>query len=78
MKISFIENLYTQNIDFTLAFPQTDVESTIFMELPTCFKTSKDGDYVLKLVKNYMVWKYTAKQWFELIGDNQINDNENG
>ena len=74
MTISLIENLYTQSIDFTLAFPQANVEAEIFMELPIGFKSSEDGDYVLKLVKNLYGLKNAAKQWFELIRDNLIND----
>ena len=78
MTISLIENLYTQSIDFSLAFPQADVESEIFMEFPVGFKSSKDGDYVLKLIKNLYGLKNASKQWFELIRDNLINDEEDG
>ena len=78
MTIGLIEKLYTQSIDFTLAFPQAEVECEIFMELPPGFKIQGQDDYILKLVKNLYGLKNASKQWFNLIKDNLTNEKPDG
>ena len=48
--IALIKHLHTRFIDFTLAFPQADVEVPIFMEIPFRFEvTGSSASYVLEL-----------------------------
>ena len=43
--LSIIHNLYTTSIGFTLAFPQVEVETTIYMDVPLGCEVP-EGDYV--------------------------------
>ena len=50
LTLSIIHNLYMTSINFTLAFPQADVETTIYMEVPLGCHVP-EGDYVCLLLK---------------------------
>jgi hypothetical protein len=52
MTIALLHNLHTRSIDFTLAFPQAECETTIYMELPVGVNVPEGGDYVLLLLRN--------------------------
>ena len=68
LTLSIIHSLYTTSIDFTLAFPQADVETTIYMEIPLGCETPEE-DYVCLLLKNLYGLKQAAKTWFEYLRD---------
>jgi hypothetical protein len=77
LTLSVIHELYTTSIDFTLAFPQADIETTIFMEIPLgC--VVPEGDYVCKLLKNVYGIKQAAKTWFEYLRDSFITSKLEG
>jgi hypothetical protein len=59
-----IQQLHTRSIDFTLAFPQANVETTIYMEPPLGCSVP-EGDYVLLLIKNLYGLCDASKTWFE-------------
>ena len=66
LAISLINNLSTSTIDFTLAFPQVDLDIDVFMELPTGM-VGPDGSrkrYVLKLNKSLYGLKQASHNWF--------------
>ena len=73
LTLSVIHELYTTSIDFTLAFPQADVETTIYMEVPLgcCVP---EGDYVCLLLKNLYGLKQAARTWFECLRDTLVAD----
>ena len=77
LTLAVIHNLYTTSIDFTLAFPQADVDTTIYMEVPTgC--TAPEGDHVCLLKKNLYGLKQAAKTWYEYLRDTLILDEVEG
>ena len=50
MILSVLHDLETRSIDFTLAFPQVDLDVDVFMELPVGFDLEPDSrKYVIKL-----------------------------
>lgn len=64
--ISLINRLSTSTIDFTLAFPQADLDVDVFMELPAGM-VGPDGTrklYVLKLNKSLYGLKQASYNWF--------------
>ena len=66
LAISLINNLSTSTVDFTLAFPQVDLDIDVFMELPTGM-VGPDGSrkrYVLKLNKSLYGLKQASHNWF--------------
>ena len=77
LTLSVIHQLYTTSIDFTLAFPQADVETTIYMEVPLGCEVP-EGDYVCLLLKNLYGLKQAAKTWFECLRDSLIAPEEQG
>ena len=77
LTLAVIHNLYTTSIDFTLAFPQADVDTIIYMEVPIgC--TAPEGDYVCLLKKNLYGLKQAAKTWYEYLRDTLILDEVKG
>ena len=77
LTLAVIHNLYTTSIDFTLAFPQADVDATIYMEVPIgC--TVPEGDYVCLLKKNLYGLKQAAKTWYEHLRDTLVLDEIKG
>lgn len=58
-----INKLHTRSIDFTLAFPQADVKTEIYMEAPIGCNISEG--YVLQIMKNIYGLKDAGATWFE-------------
>ena len=56
------------SIYFTLAFPQAEVKTTIFMEVPIgcCVP---EGDYMCLILKNLYGLQQAARTWFECLRD---------
>ena len=69
LTVLVIKNLHTPSIDFTLAFPQADVEVPIFMEVPFGFKVDSTEKYVLELRKNLYGLKQAGKTWFDFLSE---------
>ena len=62
--IAYIENLYTRQVDFVLAFPQADLDVVIYMNLPQGFDEGPISS-VLLLKKNLYGLKQASMTWFE-------------
>ena len=77
LTLSVIHSLHTKSIDFTLAFPQADVEPVIYMEVPLGCEVP-EGDYVCLLLKNLYGLKQAAKTWFEHLRDTLTLDEKLG
>ena len=77
LTLSVIHSLHTKSIDFTLAFPQADVETTIYMEVPLGCKVP-EGDYICLLLKNLYGLKQAAKTRFEHLRDMLTLDAKQG
>jgi hypothetical protein len=60
-------NLKTTQIDFSNAFVQADLQESVYIELPTRFRspTESAGDYVLKLNKSLYGLCQAPKSWFD-------------
>ena len=68
MIFSILHDLETRSIDFTLAFPQADLDMDLFMELPAIFGLGSDSrKYVIKLNKSMYGLKQVVHNWFELL-----------
>ena len=67
LAISVVHDLDTRAIDFTLAFPQADLDVAVFMEMPYGFDHSGNRGYVLQLNKNLYGLKQASYNWFQLI-----------
>ena len=77
LMLSVIHQLYTTSLDFTLAFPQAEVETTIYIEVPLGCEMP-EGDYVCLFLKNLYGLKQAAKTWFERLRDSLIAPEEQG
>ena len=66
---SLLHDLHARSIDFTLAFPQADVEATIYMDLPRGVETVNGKDEVFLILKNLYGLKQASKTWFEHLRD---------
>ena len=66
---SLLHDLHARSIDFTLAFPQADVDTTIYMELPRGVETVNGKDEVFLILKNLYGLKQASKTWFEHLRD---------
>jgi hypothetical protein len=55
--LSILQNWHTRQLDFVLAYPQADVETEQYMEMPKGFDIGGHSrvSHVLKLIKNFMV-----------------------
>lgn len=66
--VSMLNDLETRSIDFTLAFPQADLDVDVYMELPVGFDhEGHKGKHVLKLNKSLYGLKQAAYNWFQLL-----------
>jgi hypothetical protein len=65
MTFALIFDWYTRQIDFGLAFPQADVESDLFMELPRglVFEGVDHSTHCVKLIKNLDGQKQAGRVW---------------
>jgi len=71
LAVGIINDLSTSTIDFTLAFPQVDLDIDVFMELPLgCVGPNGDRKgHVLKLNKSLYGLKQASHNWFNYLGD---------
>ena len=62
--LSLINNWHTRQIDFILAFPQAELESNVYMEIPFGYHVTPEGpDWLLKLKKNVYGLKDAGRTW---------------
>ena len=63
--LTIIENWHTGSIDFTLAFPQAELEHEIYMELPAGMQTAgaTRKSHVLQLRRNLYGLKDAGYTW---------------
>ena len=63
--------LHTQAIDFTLAFPQADLEVPVYMELPAGMELANDSGKssrsILKLKKSLYGLKQASLNWHNML-----------
>ena len=68
LTLSILNNWYTRQIDFVLAFPQAKPEGDMYMEIPRgCSVNGSKRDYVLRLNKNLYGSKQASKLWFDFL-----------
>ena len=65
--ISQIHGLESKSIDFVLAFPQADLDTDVFMELPFGFDVDGAKGYVLHLQKSLYGLKNSGRNWFQML-----------
>jgi hypothetical protein len=68
--LSILHRWKTQQIDFVLAYPQADVETEMYMNVPKVFKMKHPGSkmsHVLKLLKNLYGQKQAGRVWHQYI-----------
>lgn len=67
--LSLIEGWYSESIDFTLAFPQADVEVPMFVEVPVGMDLEglSKKDYVLELKKHLYGMKQVSAMWVKFL-----------
>lgn len=72
--IAKMHGLESQAIDFVLAFPQSDLEETIYMDLPIGFvpESGQRGDYALLLLRNLYGLKQASHNWFQMLKNGLI------
>jgi hypothetical protein len=61
--LSLIYDWKTRQVDFVLAFPQAELASDVYMELPYGFHVEPQGDWVLKLKRNVYGLKDAGRTW---------------
>jgi hypothetical protein len=67
LAIAKVHSLSSKSIDFMLAFPQTDLEIPVYMELPIGFDPQEKEyckSYVLRLNKSLYRLKQAGYNWF--------------
>ena len=71
LAVGVINDLSASTIDFTLAFPQVDLDIDAFMELPLgCIGPNGDRKgHVLKLNKSLYGLKQASHNWFNYLGN---------
>jgi Reverse transcriptase (RNA-dependent DNA polymerase) len=65
-----MEDLWAWQIDFILAYPQADIETEIYLDLPIGYEEFLDPnerreDCVLLLKKNVYGLKQAGRTWFQ-------------
>ena len=75
-----VHGLESKSIDFVLAFPQSDLDVPVYMELPAGVNPTNvsDGDcrcYILKLNKSLYGLKQAGYNWFEKLPKGLITRN---
>ena len=64
LTMAMIKSWHTQQIDFTLAYPQADVEHDLYMEFPKGFDVSQNSNqYCLQIIKNTYGQKQVGRTW---------------
>jgi hypothetical protein len=69
MALSIIHDLETRSIDFVLAFPQADLDTDVYMELPFGFDFDGRRHFILKLNKNLYGLKNASLNFFNFLKD---------
>ena len=71
LAVGILHDLSTSTVDFTLAFPQVDLDIDVYMELPMgCVGPSGDRKgVVLKLNKSLYGLKQASHNWFHYLSD---------
>ena len=69
---SEIHKLHTRSIDFTLAFPQAEVKTQLYMEIPLGCGISEEG-HVLQILRNIYGLKDAGATWFDHLCEGLIN-----
>ena len=70
---SILHGLDTKIIDFVLAFPKTEIDTDIFLEIPAGMRLNdyaienQSGLYVLKLNKSLYGLKQASANWYEML-----------
>jgi hypothetical protein len=68
--LSILHGWKTRQIDFVLAYPQADVETDMYMNVPKGFKmwdTGSKSSHVLQLLKNLYGQKQSGRVWHQFI-----------
>ena len=65
--LAVLYDLPVKSIDFVLAFPQSELDVPIFMELPAGFmtQTGNRGEYIIELKKSLYGLKQAGLNWYE-------------
>jgi hypothetical protein len=72
---SILLGWHTRQVDFTLAYPQADVECPLYMEVPKGVQVEVGGttahakEYVLQLIKNLYGQKQAGRIWYLWLTD---------
>lgn len=75
--LAIIYDLPVKSIDFVLAFPQSELDVPIYMELPVGFdvQTGQRGEYVIQLKKSLYGLKQSGLNWYEKLKNGLIKRN---
>jgi len=67
LALSILNGWYTAQMDFVLAYPQADIEETLYMEVPVHFECEgyARGELVLELHKNLYGQKQAGRVWYK-------------
>jgi len=64
LTLSIIHGWAAKQYDFELAYPQADIETTMYMDVPQGFKApGGNKNYCLKLIKNLFGQKQAGRVW---------------
>ena len=64
MTLSIIKSWHTWQIDFTLAYPQADVECDLYMDIPRGFQAGNGNNkHCLQIIKNIYGQKQAGQTW---------------
>ena len=63
LTISIMNDWYTRQLDFVLAYPQAPVECDLYMAVPYGYKVDNPQRYALKLRKNLYGQKQAGRVW---------------
>ena len=64
LTLALIKSWHTRQIDFTLAYPQADVECDLYMDIPKGFEVGKNSNqYCLQILKNIYGQKQAGRMW---------------
>ena len=66
LTLAAIENLHTKSIDFVLAYPQSNLDIDMYLELPQGLNVGPESRrYVFKLQKKLHGLKKSGQNWFK-------------
>jgi hypothetical protein len=61
--LTLLNNWETRQVDFVLAYTQTEVECELYMAIPKGFEVEGEGEYVLKLRRNLFGQRQAGRVW---------------